>query len=85
MTVVIRHGVIVRVGEHLRTPREIQTISCEGCFVLAGFWNAHVHFVEEREWNDAANQPAEKLTHQISEMLTRYELHDRRGYRLGRR
>jgi len=69
VTVLIRHGVIVGVDAHLRTPRGIKTISCEGCFVLAGFWNAHVHFMEPK-WNDAANQPAEKLTHQMSEMLT---------------
>jgi imidazolonepropionase-like amidohydrolase len=69
VTVVIRHGVIAGVGEHLRVPRDIKTISCQGCVVLAGFWNAHVHFMEP-QWNDAANQPAEKLTRQMSEMLT---------------
>jgi imidazolonepropionase-like amidohydrolase len=62
--------VIAGVGAHLRTPEGIKTISCEGCVVLAGFWNAHVHFMEPK-WNDAANQPAEKLTYQMSEMLTR--------------
>jgi imidazolonepropionase-like amidohydrolase len=69
VTVLIRHGVIVAVHAHLRTPSDIKTISCEGCVALAGFWNAHVHFMEPK-WNDAANQPAEKLTHQMSEMLT---------------
>ena len=69
VTVVIRHGVIAGVGEHLRIPRDIKTISCQGCVVLAGFWNAHVHFMEPK-WNDAANQPADKLTRQMSEMLT---------------
>ena len=47
----------------------METIDCHGCFVLAGFWNAHVHFMESK-WNDAAHQPAEKLAHQLSEMLT---------------
>jgi imidazolonepropionase-like amidohydrolase len=69
VTVVIRHGVIEGVGEHLRIPKDIETISCQGCVVLAGFWNAHVHFMEPK-WNDAANQPADKLTRQMSEMLT---------------
>jgi imidazolonepropionase-like amidohydrolase len=69
VTVVIRHGVIAGVGEHLRIPRDIKTISCQGCVVLAGFWNAHVHFMQP-QWNDAANQPAGKLARQISEMLT---------------
>ena len=45
-----------------------QTISCEGCVVLAGFWNAHVHFMESK-WNDAAHQPAEELARQMAEML----------------
>jgi imidazolonepropionase-like amidohydrolase len=69
VTVVIRHGVIEGVGEHLRIPKDIETISCQGCVVLAGFWNAHVHFMEPK-WNDAANQPADKLIRQMSEMLT---------------
>src|SRR5271168_4719240 len=69
VTVVIRHGVIEGVGEHLRIPRDIETISCQGCVVLAGFWNAHVHFMEPK-WNDAANQRADKLTRQMSDMVT---------------
>ncbi len=69
VTVVIRHGSIVGVGEHLRIPKDIETISCQGCFVFAGFWNAHVHFMEPK-WDHAADQPAEKLTRQMSEMLT---------------
>jgi len=68
-TVVIMHGVISGVGQHLRTPKGVETISCRGCAVLAGFWNAHVHFMEPK-WNDAAHQPAEKLARQMSEMLT---------------
>jgi imidazolonepropionase-like amidohydrolase len=69
VTVLIRHGVIAGVGEHLRIPQKIETIPCPGCVVLAGFWNAHVHFMEPK-WNEAANQPADKLARQVSEMLT---------------
>src|SRR5579862_9034320 len=68
-TVVIRHGVISGVGRHLLTPKGLETIACHGCAVFAGFWNAHVHFMEAK-WNDAAHQPVEKLAHQMSEMLT---------------
>jgi imidazolonepropionase-like amidohydrolase len=68
-TVVIRHGVIAEVGEHPRFPKSIETISCQGCIVLAGFWNAHVHFMEP-QWNEAAHQPAGILTRQMSEMLS---------------
>lgn len=69
VSIVIRHGVIVSVGERVRIPKGIQTISCNGCVVLAGFWNAHVHFMEPK-WNDAAHQPAERLAHELSEMVT---------------
>jgi imidazolonepropionase-like amidohydrolase len=68
VTVVIRHGVIAGVGKRLRIPKDIETISCQGCVVFAGFWNAHVHFMELK-WNDAANQPANKLTRQMSDMV----------------
>src|SRR5438309_532717 len=67
VTVLIRHGLISGLGDHLPVPREIQTISCQGCVVLAGFWNAHVHFMEPK-WNDAAHQPATKLERQLSDM-----------------
>lgn len=67
--VVIRHGLIAQVGTHLRIPEGMETISCGGCFVVAGFWNAHVHFMEPK-WNDAAHQPAKKLAEQMSAMLT---------------
>src|SRR3984957_8584867 len=69
VTIVIRHGMIAGGGEHLRIPKGIETISCQACVVLAGFWNAHVHFMEP-QWNDAANQPADKLARQIGEMPT---------------
>jgi len=68
-TVVILHGRISQVGPHLRAPNGIETISCRGCVVLAGFWNAHVHFMEPK-WNDAAHQPAAKLSQQMRDMLT---------------
>jgi imidazolonepropionase-like amidohydrolase len=68
-TVVISKGVIVQVRQHPQMPRGIETIECRGCVVLAGFWNAHVHFMEPK-WADAAHQPAEKLGRQMSEMLT---------------
>ncbi len=69
VTVLIRHGMISEVGDHVPVSREIQTIFCQGCVVLAGFWNAHVHLMEPK-WNDAAHQPAAKLERQLSEMLT---------------
>ena len=70
MTVVIRNGTIEKVGEGIPVPQGITTLTCNGCVVLAGFWNAHVHFMEPK-WDDAEHQPAGKLTSQIEAMLTR--------------
>lgn len=70
VTILIRHGAITAIGVHLHPPKAIPTIPCQNCIVLAGFWNAHVHFMEPK-WNDAATQPAEKLTRQLSDMLLR--------------
>ena len=84
VTVVIRHGVIAGVGEHPRIPKDIKVISCQSCVVLAGFWNTHVHFMEP-QWNEAANQPADKLARQMSEMLTHSGFTTSGRYRLGRR
>jgi imidazolonepropionase-like amidohydrolase len=69
VTVLIRGGVIAGIGAGVSVPRGIETIACQNCVVLAGFWNSHVHFVEPK-WNDAAHQSAEKLTADLSNMLT---------------
>jgi imidazolonepropionase-like amidohydrolase len=69
LTVLIRDGKIAAVGEQVRVPEGVTTLPCNGCVVLAGFWNAHVHFMEPK-WDDAAHQPAEKLTSQMEAMLT---------------
>ena len=69
VTVVIHDGTITAVGEHVRIPKGTATLPCEGCVVLAGFWNAHVHFMEPK-WDDAAHQTAEKLTGELQKMLT---------------
>jgi imidazolonepropionase-like amidohydrolase len=68
-TVLIRGGKIVAVGKHVAVPAGVKTLECAKCFVFAGFWNTHVHFMETK-WVDAAHQPAEKLTRQVQEMVT---------------
>lgn len=68
-TVVIHDGTITAVGEHILAPQGTNTLQCNGCVVLAGFWNAHVHFMEPK-WDDSAHQPAEKLEGQLEAMLT---------------
>lgn len=67
-TVVIRHGLIAGLGPQ-RIPKGIEIIDCHACVVMAGFWNAHVHFIEPK-WSDAAQQPAELLARQMRDMLT---------------
>ncbi len=68
-TVLIRGGKIAAVGKHVEVPRDIEKLPCDGCVVMAGFWNAHVHFTEPK-WYDAAHQPADKLANQLRDMLT---------------
>src|ERR1700727_2090513 len=69
LTVLIRDGKIVAVGKDVPVPDGTTTLPCKECVVLAGFWNAHVHFMEPK-WDDAAHQPADKLTRQMSDMVT---------------
>lgn len=69
----VAEGKIVRVGESGETPvpKAAKKIDCTGKSLVAGLWNSHVHFMEPK-WNDAANLPADRLTSQMQEMLTRY-------------
>jgi dihydroorotase-like cyclic amidohydrolase len=47
-TILIRGGKIVSVGQHLSIPNGVETLQCAKCFVFAGFWNTHVHFMEAK-------------------------------------
>jgi imidazolonepropionase-like amidohydrolase len=71
--VLIRDGKIAAVGKtgSVRVPADAKTINCAGLFITAGFQNSHVHFIEPK-WDDAAQQPASKLSEQLVEMFTRY-------------
>lgn len=71
--VLIEDGRIAAVGSRARVKfrRATQTLDCSGLTVTAGFWNSHVHFFE-RKWANAATIPAEELSRQLQEMLTRY-------------
>jgi imidazolonepropionase-like amidohydrolase len=51
-------------------PKEARVVSCEGCTIVAGFWNTHVHF-HERKWAGAESIPAPELERQLQD-LTRY-------------
>src|SRR5512146_1253784 len=69
-TILIRNGKIVAVGRQLAVPPAIESIDCSGCFVFAGFWNTHVHFMETK-WTDASQLPATQLATDLQQMLTR--------------
>ena len=58
------------VGTQLQIPFGYDVIRCEGCAIVAGFWNSHVHFTEPK-WDAADKQPAQKLNGQLQSMLTR--------------
>jgi len=71
--VIVSHGKIISVGRkgEISIPSGIQTVDCKGQTVVAGYWNTHVHFMEPK-WSDAGNLPAQQLTAQMQDMLTRY-------------
>lgn len=75
-TVLIHDGTITAVGPsdkvkppHLR--RAVTVIDCTGKVVTAGFWNSHVHFMEDA-WKNAGTADATKLESHMQQMLTRW-------------
>lgn len=71
--VLVRDGKITAVGTaaKVRVPADAERLNCTGLVITAGFENSHVHFTEPK-WDDAAHQPASKLSAQLAEMFTRY-------------
>ena len=47
-TIVVQDGKIVAVGTDVAVPAGAQIVPCDHCVVMAGFWNAHVHFTERK-------------------------------------
>jgi imidazolonepropionase-like amidohydrolase len=68
-TVLVKDGRIVAVGSQVHIPSGYDVIRCEGCAIVAGFWNSHVHFTEPK-WDAAGKQPAGKLSDQLRSMLS---------------
>jgi imidazolonepropionase-like amidohydrolase len=71
--VVIESGRISAVGPHasVKIPSGAEVIDCSGRAITAGFWDAHVHFMD-RKWFDAATIPAGDLGAHMQETFTRY-------------
>ena len=70
--VLAEHGKItaVQAGLRFKLPASTKVLDCRGKFVVAGFWNSHVHF--ESGWQNAAEQPADNLEAHMQAMLTKW-------------
>ncbi|HTP54842.1 MAG TPA: amidohydrolase family protein [Thermoplasmata archaeon] len=68
-TVVVRDGRIVAIGVDVSVPSDARVFAAEGKVITAGFWNAHVHFTEEK-WRSAARQSSAALGVHLESMLT---------------
>jgi imidazolonepropionase-like amidohydrolase len=67
-TVILRDGLIAAVGPQLAVPSDATVLPCNGCTVMAGFWNAHVHFTEPK-WNLAEWKSDDLLNAQLADMF----------------
>lgn len=72
-TVLVKDGKITAVGpvNQISIPSQIPVIDGRGLTIMAGFWNSHVHFIEEK-WQNAAEQPSRVLSGHLQEMLTQH-------------
>ena len=68
-TIVIRDGRIGQVGAGIPTPAGATILPCDHCVVLAGFWNAHIHFTQPK-WNQSEWKSAATLNAQLADFLT---------------
>jgi imidazolonepropionase-like amidohydrolase len=67
-TVLIHDGLIVAVGNQVDVPADATAVPCDHCVVMAGFWNAHVHFTEHK-WTMAEWKHADTLNAQLADMF----------------
>src|SRR5207237_9648162 len=52
VTILVRNGVIDKVGPNLSLPRHVRALDARGKFILPGLWDTHAHF-EQWEWGPA--------------------------------
>lgn len=69
--IVIRNGKIAEVGTSgkVKIPAFAKRIDAKGKIITAGFWNAHVHFIEPW-WSGSDTAPAAVLERHMEKMLT---------------
>lgn len=72
-TILISKGVIQKVGatESVVVPKGFEIINGKDMVVTAGFWNCHVHLIEPK-WQQAAAQTKGELEQKLSAMLSSY-------------
>jgi imidazolonepropionase-like amidohydrolase len=70
--VLLRRTIVAAVGarNEVHIPDDATIVNCEGCTIVAGFWNCHVHF-HERKWSGAQAVPALELESELQQ-LTRF-------------
>jgi len=68
-TILIHDGKIAAVGPNVTVPAGATKLACADCFVFAGFWNSHVHFMQPK-WAASATESSGVLTRELQEMLT---------------
>jgi imidazolonepropionase-like amidohydrolase len=67
-TVLVKDGLIAAVGAGVLVPVDATIVPCDRCVVMAGFWNAHVHFTEPK-WSMAEWKPAAALNTGLADMF----------------
>jgi imidazolonepropionase-like amidohydrolase len=71
--ILISEGKIIALGsrQEVGVPLDAGVIDCTGRYVVAGFWNSHVHFTDAG-WNNAATASRGALEQRMQDMLTRW-------------
>jgi len=69
-TVLIRDGLVAAAGRQIAVPEDTTVLPCDHCVVMAGFWNAHVHFTEPK-WSLAEWKSDDLLNAQLADMFLR--------------
>ena len=67
-SILVRDGLIAAVGKEIEIPASATEVPCNHCVVMAGFWNAHVHFTEPK-WAGAEWKSAATLDPQLADMF----------------
>jgi imidazolonepropionase-like amidohydrolase len=71
--VIVQDGRIVAIGPRQRTepPPGAHVIDGRGKILTAGYWNSHVHFIEQH-WRQSGSAAAADLTAHLQRMLVRH-------------